>query len=185
MDEPSQLLEYIVISQQQNPVYFHEPSPNQPLVDEMVDLIPFSVDPPLPLESEVNKVVGPIQSLIDPTLPLESEVDITQVLLVTSDFSRQGVISPISTEPPLSTEVIYFDWDRLVEPLIPYYLPFQIPMQVFDNITICHTIIDEGTYVSLLSSTAWPAIGSPQFVSVTHHLWDFNKRSNEPLGILP
>jgi hypothetical protein len=84
------------------------------------------VDPTLPLESEVNKVVGPIQSLIDPTLPLESEVDTTQVLLVTSYFSGQGGISPISMEPPLSTEVISFDWNSLEEPCLPSYLPFQI-----------------------------------------------------------
>jgi hypothetical protein len=77
MDEASKLLEHIVISQQQPPVASHEPSPNQPLVDEVVGLIPSSVDPSLPLESEVNKVVDPIQSSIDPTLPLESEVDTT------------------------------------------------------------------------------------------------------------
>jgi hypothetical protein len=155
------------------------------LVDEVVGLIPSSVDPALPLESEVNKVVGPIQSSIDPTLPSESEVDTAQVLIVTSYFSRQGDISRVSIEPPLSTEVISFDWDRLVEPRLPSYLPLQIPLQVCDNIMIHHTIIDEGDSVSIQSSNAWPTIGSPQFVSVTHHLWDLNRRYSEPLGILP
>jgi hypothetical protein len=28
-------------------------------------------------------------------------------------------------------------------------------------------------------------MGSPQLVSMTHHLWDFNRRPSEPLGILP
>jgi hypothetical protein len=65
-------LENIVISQQQHPVASHEPSPNKPLVDEVVDLIPSSIYPTLPLESEVNKVVGLIPSLVDPTLLLES-----------------------------------------------------------------------------------------------------------------
>jgi hypothetical protein len=101
MDEASQLLEDIVVSQQQPPTASHESSPNQPLVDE---------------------VVGLIQSSVDPTLPLESEVDTTQVFLVTSYSSRQGGISPISMEPPPSTEVISFDWNSLAG-ASPSFLP--------------------------------------------------------------
>jgi hypothetical protein len=71
-----------------------------------------------------------------------------------------------------------------MEPHLPSYLPFQIIVQVCDKI-IHHTIVDEGASVSILSSTAWKAMGSPQLVSVTHHLLDFNRRSSEPLGILP
>jgi hypothetical protein len=78
MDEASQLLEDIVVSQQQPPIASHDSSPNQPLVDE---------------------VVGLIQSSVDPTLPLESEVDTTQFFLVTSYSSGQGGISPVSMEP--------------------------------------------------------------------------------------
>jgi hypothetical protein len=78
MDEASKLLEDIVVSQQQPPTASHESPPDPPLVDEVVDLIPSSVDP---------------------TLPLESEVDTTQVLLVTIDSSGQGGISPISRNP--------------------------------------------------------------------------------------
>jgi hypothetical protein len=58
-------------------------------------------------------------------------------------------------------------------------------MQVCDKITIHSTIVDEGASVSILSSTTWKAMGSPQLVSVTHHLWDFNRIPSEPLGILP
>jgi len=64
MDEGSKFLEDIVVSQQQPPTASHESSLNPPLIDEVVDLIPSSVDP---------------------TLPLESEVDTTQVILVTID----------------------------------------------------------------------------------------------------
>jgi hypothetical protein len=88
-------------------------------------------------------------------------------------------------EPPPNTEVISFDWNSLTEPRLPSYLPFQIIMQVCDNIMVHSTIVYEGTSVSILSSTAWKDMGSPQLVSVTHHLWDFNRRSREPLGILP
>jgi hypothetical protein len=56
MDESSQLLEDIIVSQKQPLASSHESSPNKLLVDE---------------------VANPIQSSIDPTLPLESEVDTT------------------------------------------------------------------------------------------------------------
>jgi hypothetical protein len=80
-DEASQLLEDIVISQQQPPYASLEPSPGQPLVDEVVGLIPSSVyDLTLPLKRKVNKVVNTIRSSVDPTLPLESEVDIVEIL---------------------------------------------------------------------------------------------------------
>jgi hypothetical protein len=163
MDEPSKLLEYIVVSQQQHPTSLHESSPNPPLVDEVVNLIPSSVNP---------------------TLPLESEVDNAQTLLVPIYSSIQGGILPISTEPPPSTEVISFDWNRLMDPHLPSYLPFQIIMRSYDK-KMYHIIIDEGTSIKILSSTSWEAISSPELVLVSHHLMDFNRRSSEPLWILP
>jgi hypothetical protein len=78
MDEASKLLEYIFVSQQQSPIASHESPPDPPLVDEMVDLIPSSVNP---------------------NLPLESEFYISQVLLVTIHSYGQGGISPVSLEP--------------------------------------------------------------------------------------
>jgi hypothetical protein len=36
-----------------------------------------------------------------------------------------------------------------------------------------------------LSSIAWQALGYPQLVPVTQTLFDFNKRTSHPLGILP
>ena len=47
------------------------------------------------------------------------------------------------------------------------------------------TFIDEGASVSILSSTAWQALGSPPLVPVTHILLAFNRGTNQPLGILP
>jgi hypothetical protein len=57
-------------------------------------------------------------------------------------------------------------------------------MQVFNTI-IHRTIVYEGAYVFILSSNAWKDMVSPQLVSITHHLLDFNRRSSKPLGILP
>ena len=48
-----------------------------------------------------------------------------------------------------------------------------------------HTIVDEGASVSILSSTAWKALGSPHLVSATNQILDFNRIPTAPLGILP
>ena len=50
---------------------------------------------------------------------------------------------------------------------------------------ILRTIVDEGASVSILSSTTWKALGSPQLVPYTDQIMDFNRRPTAPLGTLP
>ena len=50
---------------------------------------------------------------------------------------------------------------------------------------ISGTIIDEISSMSILSSIAWQALGSPPLVPVTQNLLAFNRGTNQPLGILP
>ena len=52
------------------------------------------------------------------------------------------------------------------------------------DLVIPNTIIDEGTSISILSSTTWKAFGSPPLMPVTQNLLDFNRRTNQLLGIL-
>ena len=47
------------------------------------------------------------------------------------------------------------------------------------------TIIDEGASVSILSSTAWKALGSPSLLPEMRNLTAFDKGTSRPLGILP
>ena len=47
------------------------------------------------------------------------------------------------------------------------------------------TIIDEGASVSILSSTAWKALGSPSLLPEMRNLTGFDKGTSRPLGILP
>ena len=47
------------------------------------------------------------------------------------------------------------------------------------------TILDEGMSVSIMSSTTWKALGSPQLVLVTQYLLAFKGGTSQPLGILP
>ena len=46
------------------------------------------------------------------------------------------------------------------------------------------TILDEGVSVSIMSSTTWQDLGSPQLVPVTQNLLDFNRGTSRPLGVL-
>jgi len=63
-------------------------------------------------------------------------------------------------------------------------VPFQITVQIY-NIPAPSTLIDECEYVSILSSTTWQALGSPQFVPITQNLLAFNRGTSQLLGILP
>lgn len=53
------------------------------------------------------------------------------------------------------------------------------------HMVIPGTLIDDGAFVSILSSTAWKDLGSPQFVPITQNLLAFNRGTIQPLGILP
>ena len=46
------------------------------------------------------------------------------------------------------------------------------------------TILDEGAFVSILSSIAWKALGSPSLLPEMRNLTGFNKETCRPLGIL-
>ena len=50
---------------------------------------------------------------------------------------------------------------------------------------IVSTIIDEGASVSILSSIAWKALGSPSLLPEMRNLTGFDKGTSQPLGILP
>ena len=101
-----------------------------------------------------------------------------------SDCSQQEEILSISTEPSPSSKVISFDWSNLTE----YHLHSSVPFQIVVNVTarwILRTIVDEGASVSILSSTTWKYLGSPQLVPTTDQILDFNRRPTAHLGILP
>ena len=90
----------------------------------------------------------------------------------------------LSTEPSPSTKVISFEWSNLTESHLHSSVPFQIVVNVTTR-WILRTIVDEGASVSILSSTAWKALGSPQLVPATDQILAFNRRPTAPLGILP
>jgi hypothetical protein len=87
---------------------------------------------------------------------------------------------------PPSPRMVSFDWNDLVEPHLPSSAPFQITVLVESMLKgIRRCIVDEGSSASILSSSAWKALGSPKLVSATSELLAFDRRPSECLGILP
>jgi hypothetical protein len=98
--------------------------------------------------------------------------------------SKQGGIPLSSSMLPPSTRMVSFDWNDLVEPLLPSFKPFLIVVRV-NSIGIFQTIVDEGSFASILSSSAWKALDYPKLVSSTNELLDFDRIPSDCLGILP
>ena len=83
------------------------------------------------------------------------------VSFINSNLLGQGGIP--SMVPLPSPEVCSFDWNSLVETRIPSYVLFQIVVEGISS-TLHRTAIDEGASISILSSTAWKGLGSPNLV---------------------
>jgi hypothetical protein len=98
-------------------------------------------------------VVMPMQYLVDPTLLMGSDVSTDYVFSISSSvLSEQGGIPLTSSTPPPSPRMVSFDWNDLVEPLLPSSAPFQIRVEV-NSKNIYRCIVDEGASTSILSSS--------------------------------
>jgi hypothetical protein len=125
-----------------------------------------------------------LQSSVDPTLLLESDVSTDYVFIISSSLlSEQGGILLASSKPLPSLRMVSFDWNDLVEPHLPSSAPFQIRVE-FNSTNIYQCIVDEGASTSILSSSVWKFLGSPELVSTSHELLDFDRCPSEYLGVL-
>ena len=57
-------------------------------------------------------------------------------------------------------------------------------VEVFSR-NIHRIIIDEGASISILSSTTWKSLGSPNLVPTNGQILAFNRITTHPLGIIP
>jgi len=63
-------------------------------------------------------------------------------------------------------------------------MPFWVTVHAYHK-AIPSTVLDEGASISLMPTTTWQALGSPQLVPVAPNLTAFDGGTSQPLGILP
>jgi hypothetical protein len=124
--------------------------PIQPMVEEVVVPMQSLVDPTLLLESDKSKKVTlSMQYSVNPTLLLGGDAYFEHVLTISIHVtSEQGSIPLSLSTLPQIPRMVSFDWND---------------------------IVDNGSYASILSSSAWQVLGSPKIVSVTCELLTFDK----------
>ena len=94
--------------------------PSESDFHEVVESVPLSINPTLPSESDFHKAVESVPLSINPTLPLESEVYASHIFFTaSSELTEQGGTEFALDQPPLSSRIASFDWDSLVESLLP------------------------------------------------------------------
>jgi hypothetical protein len=137
MDKASKLLEDMTVSHPQLPAAYHKRSLNPLVVDEMINLVPPSVNPVdhvvnlvTSLVELVDKVVDPIPSSVDPTLLFESVTKVVDLipssvdptLLLKSETQVVNPFTPVDPILPLENETQVVD---LISPLVDLTLPLE------------------------------------------------------------
>ena len=213
LDKAKRVLEDRPVSPLQLPPRYKKLLPSLSLVENPTDMPLWSAetsiieDEPsesIPEESQkVDTTVVPVFPSEDPslydTIIEENKNDTVQILFVNTDSNelRDSLPIPLPQEgsfsepypavysiPPPSNLVVSFDWNLLGRPRLPASVPFQIIVQAY-KMVMDGTIIDEGASVSILSSIAWEALGSPSLLPEMRNLTGSNKGTSRPLGILP
>jgi len=156
---------------------YTQPVPDQPLVGKGVD----SSSPPLD-HSISEKQTSHVLLVSSESPELERDFAIPTAPETSHLIpSEQGGNHTI---PPPSSSVVSFDWSRLTTPRLPSHVPFWVMVHAY-NKAIPGTVLDEGASVSLMPSTTWQALGSPQLMPVAPNLTAFDGGTSQPLGILP
>jgi len=213
LDEAKRVLEDRPVSPIRLPPGYKKLSPSPPLVENPAGPLKWSAEVSIvdnELSESIPDEIQKVETAVDPVLPSEvpssddtftkeNEDSTVQILFVNADSNDQGNSLPIplpqegsSSEsypaiysvPPPSNLVVSFDWNQLGRPCLPACIPFRIIVQIY-RMVMASTIIDEGAAVSILSSTAWKALGSPALLPEMRNLTGFDKGTSRPLGILP
>jgi len=213
LDEAKRVLEDRPILRAQLPPGYQKLLPSPSPVENPVGPLRWSAEAPI-IEEEPSESIPDesqkVEAAVDPVLPSEAlssndtiteenKDDTVQILFINTDSDEQGGNLPIplsqegtSSEsypaiysiPPPSNLVVSFDWNQLGRPRLSASLPFRIIVQIY-RMVMASTIIDEGASVSILSSIAWKALGSPALLPEMRNLTGFDKGTSRPLGILP
>ena len=84
------------------------------------------------------------------------------------------MLSTLGVSDDSSSSIIKFE-TMGVQPRFPYYMSLLIHVECLNNI-IKHTVIDEGDAASVMSSSCWKGLGSPELSQYTTMLIAFDGR---------
>ena len=96
---------------------------------------------------------------------------------------RKALLSALGVNDDNSSLVIKFQTAGL-QPHFPYYMYLLIHVECL-NMTVKHTVIDEGVAASVMSLSCWKGLGSPELSKSATMLTTFDGRSFRLHGILP
>ena len=85
------------------------------------------------------------------------------------------LLSSLGVNDDNSSSVIKFETVGL-QPRLPYYVSLLIHVE-FLNMTVKHTMIDEGVVASVMSLLSWKGLSSPELSKSVTMLTVFNGRS--------
>jgi len=207
MDKAFAILESLKTSFPQLPIGYQRLSLDTPSIDKEIDLDSSLVHPPSSKPGYAKPI--PDQPLVGKTVDLGSppvdhfvsEEHHAHVIIVSSDSPEFDNEPPIPTDyespsliplkhggnhtilPP-SSLVIIFDWSHLNSFHLPSYVPFEITVHAY-NKAVPGAILDECASISIMPSTTWKALGSPQLVPVMQNLLAFDEEACQLVWILP
>lgn len=203
LDEAKRVLDDRPVSPLRLPPGYKKLLLSPSLVENPAGLLKWSAEAPVigdePAES-IPDESQKVEAAVDPVLPSEdlcsndtvieeNKDDTVQNLFINTDSDEHGGNLPIplsqegsSSElypavysvPPPRNLVVSFDWNQLGRPRLPARIPFRIIVQIY-RMVMAGTIIDEGASVSILSSIAWKALGSPSLLPEMRNLTGFDK----------
>ena len=96
---------------------------------------------------------------------------------------RKAFLSALGVNDDNSSSVIKFETTGL-QPHFPYCVSLLIHVE-FLNMTVKHTVIDQGVVASVMSLSCWKGLGSPELSKSMTMLTAFDGSSFRPHIILP
>ena len=107
----------------------------------------------------------------------------TLEVLQSCPLQRKALLSALGINDYNSSSIIKFETMGLY-PRFPYYVSLFINVECL-NISIKHTVIDEGVATSVMSLSCWKGLGSPELSQSANMLTSFDGRSFRLHRILP
>ena len=96
---------------------------------------------------------------------------------------RKSLLSALGINADNSSSIIKFETMGL-KPRLRYYVSLLIHVECL-NMTVKHTVIDEGATTFVMSLSCWKGLGSPMLYQSATMLTDFDGRSFQPHMIIP